>query len=503
MDTNKLKYAEIHTGNDSDKLLVEKVFFHKQEHVFMWWNDLTADEQESLLDQLRLIDFYLLQDLVEKHIEGNKPTSSKTAILEPPDIIPIPQNDSQKACADEARKIGEKALKDGTVAVVTVAGGMGTRLGADRPKGALPISPIMGKSIFQLHAEKIQAIMNKYDTVIPWYIMTSLNNDEVTRNFFKENRFFGLNTDNVSFFTQGELPVIDLQGKLLMDSKSSIVTSPNGHGGTLLALKEKGILSNMNGRGIKHIFYHQIDNILIKIADPVYLGYHINEGAKMSPKVVRKRDPEEKVGIVGIRDGHLDTIEYSELSDEERHARNPDGTLKFGMGSPAIYLLDVDFIEKINDGHYALPYHKAVKTVPCIDENGCKTEPSENNAVKFEMFIFDALKHAEKSIIMEVVREEEFSPVKNAEGDNSPDTARQSMINLFGRWLREAGVEIPTDENGNVRGAIEISSLYALDAEELKEKIGRPDVHSRPNVPFGTGGLAGREITFTGKLNLQ
>ncbi len=484
MSADKLNHSEIKTENESDKLIVEKVFSHKQEHVFRWWNDLTINEQKNLLNQLRLIDFTLLQDLIVKHTEGNKLTSPEGTTLEPPDIIPIPQNDSQKARSDEAMKIGENAISAGTVAVVTVAGGLGTRLGANRPKGTLPISPIMGKSIFQLHAEKIQAMMKKYDTVIPWYIMTSLNNDEMTRSFFEENRYFGLSTDNVSFFSQGVLPVIDLQGKLLMDSKSSIVTSPNGHGGTLLALKERGILSNMNNRGIKHIFYHQVDNILIKIADPVYLGYHISEGAKMSPKVIQKTDPEEKVGIVGIKDGHLDTIEYSELSDEERHALNPDGTLKFGMGNPAIYLLDVDFVEKINESHFALPYHKAIKKVSCVDENGCKIKPSENNAAKFEMFIFDALKHAEKSIIMEVVREDEFSPVKNAKGENSPDTAKQSMINMFGRWLQEAGVEIPKDEAENVKGTIEVSPLYALDSEELKEKTDT-------------------KVIFNGELNLQ
>ena len=484
MIADKLKPSEIKTENEPDKLIVEKVFSHKQEHVFRWWNDLTINEQKTLLNQLRLTDFTLLQDFIEKHTKGNKLISPEATTLEPPDIIPIPQNDSQKALSDEAGEIGENAIEAGTVAVVTVAGGLGTRLGANRPKGILPISPIMGKSIFQLHAEKIQAMMKKYDTVIPWYIMTSLNNDEMTRNFFEENRYFGLSTDNVSFFTQGVLPVIDLQGKLLMDSKSSIVTSPNGHGGTLLALKERGILSNMNERGIKHIFYHQVDNILIKIADPVYLGYHISAGAKMSPKVVQKTDPEEKVGIVGIKDGHLDTIEYSELSDEERHALNPDGTLKFGMGNPAIYLLDVDFVEKINKSLFALPYHKAIKKVSCVDENGCKIKPSENNAAKFEMFIFDALKHAEKSIIMEVVREDEFSPVKNAEGNSSPDTARHSMINMFGRWLQEAGVEIPKDEAENVKGTIEISPLYALDTEELKEKIDQ-------------------KIVFNGELNLQ
>jgi UDP-N-acetylglucosamine/UDP-N-acetylgalactosamine diphosphorylase len=484
MEESNLKLTNIRTENEPDKILIEKVFSYKQEHVFRWWNDLSANERKDLLNQLRLIDFTLLQDLIGKHIEGSTLTNLKTAILEPPEIIPIPQNDIQKSRAAEAKEIGEKALRAGKVAVVTVAGGLGTRLGADRPKGTLPISPIMGKSIFQLHAEKIRAVMNKYDTTLPWHIMTSVNNDEMTRSFFEENRFFGMSTDNIFFFTQAELPVMDLQGRLLMDSKSSIVESPNGHGGTLSALKKSNILSSMNDHGIKHIFYHQVDNILIKIADPVYLGYHISAGANMSPKVVRKTDPEEKVGIVGIRDGFLDTIEYSELSDEERRALNPDGTLKFGMGNPAIYLLDVEFIEKINQSHATLPYHKAIKKVPCIDENGCKVKPSENNAAKFEMFIFDALKHAGKSIVMEVAREEEFSPVKNAEGEDSPDTAKQSMINMFGRWLREAGIEIPTDGTGNVTGTIEVSPLYAMDAEELKEKIDS-------------------KVVFNGELNLQ
>ncbi|MFQ5965623.1 MAG: UTP--glucose-1-phosphate uridylyltransferase [Candidatus Scalinduaceae bacterium] len=484
MSVKKIKCEEIQIKDKSDKLLVKKVFDFGQEHVFGWWNELPVNEQSNLLNQLRYIDFTLLQDLIDKHAKENKLTSTKTATLKPPKIIPIPQDDLQKARAIKAKEIGKKAIKAGMASVVTVAGGLGTRLGANRPKGTLPIAPITGKSIFQLHAEKILATMKRYNTIIPWYIMTSLNNDDMTRNFFEENNFFGLDKGNVSFFTQDVLPVIDLHDKLLMDSKSNIVTSPNGHGGTLFALKEKGILSNMRERGIRHIFYHQVDNVLIKIVDPVFLGYHISEGAKMSPKVVRKTDPEEKVGIIGIRDGHLDTIEYSELSDEEKHARNPDGTLKFGMGSPAIYLLDVDFVEKINEGSLALPYHEALKKVLCIGEDGNKVNPVESNAVKFEMFIFDALKYAGKSIIMEVLREDEFSPVKNDKGECSPETARQHMTNLFGRWLRETGVKIAVDKDGNVRGTIEISSLYALDAEELENKVDK-------------------KITFTGELNLQ
>lgn len=484
MNTKKPKQNEIHTEYKSDKILVDKVFEFGQGHVFKWWDELHVNERRALLGQLRLIDFNLLKTLIDKHVKEGASAKPETATLKTPETIPIPQDDFQRKRASKAKDIGESAIRAGKTSVVTVAGGMGTRLGADRPKGMLSISPIMGKSIFQLHAEKILSNMKRYETVIPWYIMTSLNNDEMTREFFEEKDYFGLNKADVSFFTQDVLPVIDFKGKLLMDSKSSIVTSPNGHGGTLFALKEKGVLSNMKGRGIKHIFYHQIDNVLIKIIDPIFLGYHIKEGAKMSPKAVRKTYPEEKVGIIGIRNGHLDTIEYSELSEEDKHARNPNGTLKFGMGNPAIYLLDVDFVEKLNEGSLVLPYHEAVKKVPCIDEDGNKINPAENNAVKFEMFIFDALKYAGKSIIMEVLREDEFSPVKNDKGENSPETARQHMINQFGRWLREAGVEIPIDENGNVKGVIEISPLYALDAEELKNKVNK-------------------DLVFNGELNLQ
>lgn len=477
MSVGKIKSEEIKTASGPEKLLVEKVFNTGQEHVFKWWKELSIGEQKSILNQLKLIDFNLLQELVDKHINGDELTTEATT-LTPPIIIPIPQDDTQRTQEIKAKEIGENAIRAGKTSVVTVAGGLGTRLGVNRPKGTLPISPIMSKSIFQLHAEKIRANMKRYNTIIPWYIMTSLNNDEMTRDFFEENNYFGLNKHDVSFFTQDVLPVLDFHGKLLMDSKGNIMTSPNGHGGTLFALKGKGSLSDMDQRGIKHIFYHQIDNVLIKIVDPVFLGYHISDGAKMSPKVVRKTNPEEKVGIIGIRNGHLDTIEYSELSDEEKHARNPDGPLKFGMGSPAIYLLDVDFVEKINESDASLPHHKAEKKVPCIDENGAKVKPTENNAVKFEMFIFDALKHAGKSIIMEVAREDEFSPVKNAEGDSSPETAKQHMINQFGRWLKGAGIETPMDGNGNVNGSIEISPLYALDAEELKNKVDKNIVFS-------------------------
>ena len=306
---------------------------------------------------------------------------------------------------------------------------------------------------------------------IPSNIIPPQKNDSVTQNFFKSHKFFGLDPQQVCFFTQGMLPVIDLHGNLLMDSRSNIIMSPNGHGGVLVALKGKGILNDMKGRGIKYIFYHQIDNVLIKIADPVFIGYHLRDEAEISLKVVKKCQPEEKVGIVVHIDGYLHMIEYSELSRKDMYAKNEDGTLKYNAGNIAVHMMSIDFLEKIYQKGESLPYHAAIKKVPYLGEDGGMIDPKENNAIKFESFIFDVLKYVKKSVIMEVLREDEFSPVKNIEGENSPATTRQDMINQFGRWLRHIGVSIPTDSHGNVIGLIEISPCFALDEQELRNKV--------------------------------
>lgn len=469
-----------------DKILVERVFLSQQEHVFHWWDELSKEKQRHLLNQLGNIDFALLQQLVKNFVKDMDLFNYRTEIFEPPNVIPIPKTKKQKALASEAEKIGEAAIRAGMTSIVTVAGGMGTRLSTKGPKGALPISPVMNKSIFQLHAEKILANMKKYDTIIPWYIMTCKNNDEITRRFFKKNKNFGLMSKHITFFKQEDLPVVDYQGNLLLDSKSNILTSPDGHGGTFFALEKHGLLSKMKKLGIKHIFYHQVDNILIKIVDPVFLGYHIKERAKMSPKAMRKFRPNERVGVIGIRDGRLDTVEYTELSEKQKNARRPDGKLTFWLGNPAIYLIDVNFIERISRDYTHLPYHKAVKKVPVLDGKGVKTEPDKNNAVKFEMFVFDALKYAGRSIIMEVERNEEFAPVKDLRGVDSINTSRQDMVNQFGSWLRNTGIKVPINRYGNVSGKIEISPLYALDAEELKRKL-----------------ETDKRIRYKSKLNLQ
>lgn len=448
---------------------VKNAFEAGQIHIFRWWNEITASEKKNLLDQVSTIDFGLIKKVFNDAVL--KPARTSRDNLTPPPIITFPKKDAEKEMAHKAKLTGEISLQKGEIAILTVAGGDGTRLGINGPKGTFLITPITRKSIFQLHAEKIVAAQKRYNTRIPWYIMTSKSNDSATQNFFKMHNFFGLNSHQVCFFTQDMVPVVDLQGNVMMDSKSNIIMSPNGHGGALMALKEKNVLNDMKRRGIKNIFYHQVDNILVKIADPVFIGHHMRNSSEVSLKIVKKCDPEEKVGIVVYIDGNLHMIEYSELSRKDMYEKNENGTLKYHAGNIAVHMINIDFLEKVYQSGESLPYHAAIKKVPYLDEDGNVIDPKQNNAIKFESFIFDILKYVKKSMIMEVLREDEFSPIKNMEGENSPETSRQDMVNQFGRWLRNIGVSIPVDVRGNVIGLIEISPCFAMDEEELKNKV--------------------------------
>jgi UDP-N-acetylglucosamine/UDP-N-acetylgalactosamine diphosphorylase len=345
----------------------------------------------------------------------------------------------------------------------------------------MPIGPVSNKSIFEMHAEKIRALVRKYRHPLPWFIMTSRVNDAATKTFFLQHDYFGLEKEDVVFFQQSMIPAVNADGKLILDSADHVFENPDGHGGTLFALGKSGALKLMRSRGIEHVFYYQVDNVLINICDPYFLGYHVLANADMSAKVTPKRDPYEKVGVIGKLDGKTTVIEYSDLSKSDMEARNPDGELKYNGGSIAIHAIDIDFIEKIVSGDIELPFHKAFKKIPYYDEHRGTVTPESPNGYKFEMFIFDALPLADKTAVMEVKRIDEFSPVKNASGDDSPDTAKRDLINFHGRMLQQAGVDVPFDETGNVAGSVEISSLYAMDVQELKAKI-KPDLVFRDQL---------------------
>jgi UDP-N-acetylglucosamine/UDP-N-acetylgalactosamine diphosphorylase len=449
---------------------IKEVYDHQQDHIFRFWELLNEQQRKNLLAQIELIDFSLLarltgQALDQKDIQKNYELSS-------PEVITLDQRMQKDAAA---RTAGEELLSRGKIAAFLVAGGQGTRLGFDGPKGMFPVTPVKQKSLFQLHAEKLLATGNKYGAEIPWYIMTSLTNNEQTIDYFRENNYFGYHKENMIFFNQQMIPAIDRQGKMILDQVDHIFMNPNGHGGSIKALWESGALSNMKERGIEHLFYFQVDNVLTRICDPVYIGYHVLAGSEMSCKVVRKKYPEEKMGILCEADGKLGLVEYSDLSKEDMFARNADDSLKLWAGNIATHIFDCKFIERENKGGFRLPYHIAEKSIPFIDANGRLITPQEKNGIKFETFVFDALMDVKQSVSIEVERKQEFSPLKNKEGENSPETVRIALLNLYARWLEDAGHAIPRNNKGEPSINIEISPRVALtggDLQKIKIKSG-------------------------------
>jgi UDP-N-acetylglucosamine/UDP-N-acetylgalactosamine diphosphorylase len=443
-----------------------------QEHVFAFWNELDTPRRLGLLDDLARINVSELPALARltAAVAGQRSSLSPPCAATAPK--PVETLDAQSA-GGTVIACGRSLLAAGRVAALTVAGGQGTRLGFTGPKGALPISPVKNKPLFQLFAEAILATDRRYGCHTQWYIMTSPANDEATKTFFREHNTFGLNPDQVTFFQQGVMPAFDRDGRILLDQKHRVALSPNGHGGTLLALAQTGMLADMARRGIEIIGYFQVDNPLVRCLDPAFIGLHDTHRSEMSSKSVAKADDFERVGNFARVDGRLVVIEYSDLPDALACARNADGSREFDAGSIAIHLLSRAFVERLiaDPAAFALPWHGALKKVPYIDlSTGDRIEPTEPNAFKLESFIFDALPLAKNPIVVETARSEEFSPVKNATGVDSVETARRDMNRRAARWLEAAGFNVPRTKEGEPDGTYEISPLLALDAAQLAER---------------------------------
>ncbi len=460
------------SAKDSHERLVSHLASWRQEGVLRWWRQLSPRQQEQLRGQAKDVDLELLQHLFEQANSGEASSLRAPEAIRPAAAVELADLADGEPQSQRASRRGRQALRDGQVAVVLVAGGQGTRLGHAGPKGTFPIGPVSNKSLFQIHAEKILALSRRYGAPLPLYVMTSPGNDRQTRDFFADHGFFGLERHQVVFFQQGMMPALDRRtGGLLMADKHQIAMSPNGHGGVVKALAEGGHLADMRRLGIRYLFYYQVDNPLVKVADPTYLGHHIAAGAEMSLKVVRKLHPQEKMGVVVDADGRLQIIEYSDLPDEIAQRRTPDGGLEIWAGSIAVHVFNVEFLESLAAGALRLPYHRAVKKVPYLNDDGELVHPEEPNAVKFEMFVFDALPLARKALVVETSRQEEFEPLKNADGENSPVSVRQAMSNLFASWLGDVKIQVPYRPDGSVAVPIEISPLLALDAEELRDRL--------------------------------
>ncbi len=433
-----------------------------QEQVLRFWDQLTSEQQDNLLQQIATINVDAI-----KYMQEMLAANSDNKEIKP--FEPAPVIDFSEAERAAASQTGEKLLRDGKVGVLLVAGGQGTRLGFDGPKGSFPLGPITNDSLFAIHSKKISAMEKKYNTSIPFYIMTSQANNDATVKFFEDNNYFGLDKSRVMFFTQGMWPALSPEGKIICDRKDHIFMSPDGHGGLLSALDERGVITDMENRGLNTIFFFQVDNPLVEIADPAFIGVHYDNRSEMSVKVCAKRDPDEGLGVVVIRDGRNAIVEYTELTTEQKHERLPDGELKYKYGSVAIHVFSVDFLKK--ESVAVLPLHIAHKKVPYCDENGNTIKPESPNAYKFEKFIFDALPHAEKSLNIVFAREDEFSPVKNAEGADSPATAQRDMMLKFARWMKKCGIDVPEKEDGTLVYKLEIMPDYAICPEDLCKKI--------------------------------
>jgi UDP-N-acetylglucosamine/UDP-N-acetylgalactosamine diphosphorylase len=442
---------------------------HKQSHLLRFWDRLDAEARAALLRQVAALDFASIGRM-QAMLQSPQAAAAATGQISPARVVEL-----DAAARTRAVARGEEELRAGRVGVVLVAGGQGSRLGFEGPKGAYPIGPISQAVLFHFHVRKVLALGRRHGVTIPLYIMVSDANHATTRACFEAHNWFGMPPADVFFFEQGMWPALDAQGQIILDAPGHLFQSPDGHGGTLSALDASGALADMSKRRLQTIFYFQVDNPMVEVADPTFLGVHLLEQAEISLKVCAKRDPQEGLGVVVERDGRCAMVEYSELTNEQKNQRTADGELYFKYGSVAIHVFSFAFLQQ--EARAALPLHVAHKKVPVCQDDGKTVTPSKPNGYKFEKFIFDVLPDAKKVVNLAFDRCEEFSPVKNATGDDSPDTTRRDLSAKWARWLKAVGVAVPDDAQGYPLVPVEIDPCFALDPADLVVRLRqRPDV---------------------------
>ena len=455
-----------------------------QGQVFAFWDLLSAGERAALAREAAELDLTEVERLNRTLVLKSGPGAEvNLAGLSPAPCERLPENGGEAAEWAKARAAGEVALRVGRVAAFTVAGGQGTRLGYDGPKGTFAVTPLKRKPLFQVFAEKIKAAGLRHGRPLHWFIMTSHANHQQTEEFFAQHRHFGLDKGRVHFFRQGRMPAVDFTGKILLETRSSLALSPDGHGGSLRALHRSGALDLMKSEGIDTISYFQVDNPLVRPVDAAFIGFHLLRGSEMSSKMVPKAYPEEKVGHFCRQGGKIVVVEYSDMPLPMQHETNPDGSLRYSAGSIAIHVIDREFARRmagpggkpetsglspqVPASEPVLLFHRADKKINTVDPTGQPVKPAKANGVKFEMFVFDALPFARNSVVIETARADDFSPVKNAEGVDSPRTCREDQLRQFARWLKAAGATVETDATGLPNVGLEISPLFGYDADSF------------------------------------
>jgi UDP-N-acetylglucosamine/UDP-N-acetylgalactosamine diphosphorylase len=454
-------------------------------HVFRYWDELNPQSKFRLLSEAQAIDLDEINKLVAEHVLTDSLSGlseDKLDELEPAPYIQHPSKGGDVLRWEKAAKAGELAIRAGKVAAFCVAGGQGTRLGFNGPKGTFPVTPLTKKSLFQVFAEKIKRSSERYETVIHWFVLTSEINHAATAEYFELNNYFGLPRESVHLIVQGLISAVDQKGKIILTAKDSIARTPDGHGGSLRALARSSAIEKMKTLGVECISYFQVDNPLIRIIDPAFIGFHLEEDSELSSKMIPKAYPLEKVGHFCTQGGKTVVVEYSDMSESMQKATNSAGDLHYISGSVAIHLFDRDFIARVGggEGQAKLPFHRANKRIPFLDAAGNLQNPDEPNGVKFEMFVFDALPLARNAIIIESLRADDFSPVKNSTGVDSPKSCAEDLLRSYARWLIAAGVNIEVDSSGLPVINFEISYSFAADQEDFLKQwnalSNKPDI---------------------------
>jgi len=469
-----------------------------QDQLLHFWDRLSEAEQTSLRGQIDSLDLDRVNRIYTRSVEGEKQFShsASDAAGATAAIHPLPEEafDSIVGAPDKEdtwRSVGMQAIANSQVGVLLMAGGQGTRLGSSAPKGCYDIGLPSHKSLFQLQAEriaKLQELAAKNSNVsqppiITWYIMTSGPTRSATETFFREHAYFGLRSENVVFFEQGTLPCLTLDGKIILDAPANIAVAPDGNGGLYAALRSplshsdssKTVLSDMEIRKIAYVHAYGVDNCLVRVADPVFVGFGISKGADCGVKVVRKTNPSESVGVVAMRGPQYSVVEYSEISKEQAERKDSkSGELAFRAANIANHFYTTAFLRSVETFEDQLAYHIARKKIPFVDANTAKTvKPDKPNGMKLELFVFDVFPFAKHFGVMEVERAEEFSPLKNAPGTGSddPDTSRRDIFAQHKRFLQAAGAVVSEGIEVEVSPSVTYSGegLESLKGKTIKK----------------------------------
>lgn len=403
------------------KSLLEK---YGQTQLLKYYDELNDSQKESLLKQISEIDFGLL-DLVK----DGESVSEKGVITPLDDAVSIKDIEENK---EKYTAIGVDAIKQGKVAALLLAGGMGTRLGSDKPKGMYNIGETKDVYIFEMLIRNLLDVVNQTGAWVPLYIMTSEKNNDDTVNFFKEKNYFGYDPDYVDFFVQEMAPAATFDGKIYLEEKDRVSTSPNGNGGWFISFVKAGLCEKAKARGVEYINIFAVDNVCQRMADPCFVGAMIDGGYRSASKVVSKANPEEKVGVLCLEDGKPSIVEYYELTEDMRYETRDNGELAYKYGVILNYLFTIEDLEKNLENN--LVVHIVKKKIPYIDENGNTVKPVTENGYKFETLVLDMIHMMDNCLAYEVVREKEFAPIKNKTGVDSVDTAKA--------LLKQNGVEL-------------------------------------------------------------